>query len=688
MLPLIRDFHFELALITATIGCFWAALKAATSSVQDDNDLADSTSIICFLALGSLPSFLFASISGCLTMDGILFWLLFTIPSVLFGSAIGRLVRASSLTYKKLVTTFIILLVALGAFLIEFLTLPQVYFFNHVWGAWPGPIYDESVHVGWNLVVFRSITMLWVILIWHVRLFRSAPKYQAIVGFSLISLLLAYTSLDDYEITTPTQKLEQRLSNHVQTEHFDLFFDPLHYSDSEVEWYAKKHEFYFQEIAGQLDIDWPQGRRIQSFLYAHAWQKKELVGAKFTSYVPVWLEEDHLHIAKQQLDDVLKHELIHVMAKQFGNDLFHASWSIGMIEGLATAISPDRSDISTIDQIVAAEQPFPSVNGIKSAFSFSGFYSGASGISYTTTGSFVKYLYENYPLELLKESYYTGRLSNYPVSVDVLVERWHKHLDTVSLDALDQQVSEFIFGQRSLFQKNCPHVVTEPLRLWDNVSLLLAEKDSLQAYTELDKLAAISDTNDFVKTEWLRASLLRGNTEQVVGAVQEQDTLLTHQLLKGDAYVLQGDLHKALALKETLKPAIQKTTARQFRYSLDLRSDSLNWTNHVLRRFKHVLPDSLLFVQLSPSNQVLSINRAVDLNKHKALSLFFTLHDPDLAHKDWFDVYMKGIERLLRNEEYDLANEWIGILSRLPLRQRYVERLLAMEKLSQYLSSP
>lgn len=684
-IPLVRDFHFELALIVATIGCFWSGFKAA--SAHNDEDISRSLNILGLLVLFSVPSAIYASFWGCITLDGFLFWTLFTIPSAFLGAAIGKLVRASSLSHKKTITAAILLFIALGTLIIEFLTLPQVYFFNHVWGAWPGPIYDESVHVGWNLMIFRSITMLWVILLWNVRSFRKGIEYQIKVGFSLIALLLAYTSLDEYDISTPTQKLERTLSRHVETEHFDLFFDPNLYSEEEIQWYSNKHEFYFDEILEQLDMTWPEGRKIKSFLYAHAWQKKELVGAKFTSYVPVWLEEDHLHIAKQQLDGVLKHELVHVMTKPFGNKLFHASWSIGMIEGLAVAIAPDRSDVSTIDQIVAAEDEYPSVDNIKSAFSFAGFYSGASSVSYTTTGSFVKYLYENYSLDLLKESYRTGNLSNYPVSTEVLVQQWHQHLSTIHIDALDQQVSEFIFGQRSLFEKSCPHVVTEPLRLWDNVSYLLEEKDTLQAYQELDKLISVSEANDFIKTEWLRASLMRGLTEQVIASVEESDTLLTHQLLKADAFALNLDFERAFQLKEALRPRIEKTNARQFRYSYDLRKDSLNWGSHVERRFKKELPDVSEYPLLTPANQVLSINRALQLNNDYLLKNYFVLHRPESIHQDWFDVYWLGIERLLRHSEFELASTWISYLQNMPLRARYQERLQELEKLSEYLPS-
>lgn len=73
-----------------------------------------------------------------------------------------------------------------------------------------------------------------------------------------------------------------------------------------------------------------------------------------------------------------------------------------MIEGIAEAIAKDASPESTLDQIISAESPYPSPQQMKNALSNSGFYSSASSISYTTAGSFVQFLLNNYPVEHFK----------------------------------------------------------------------------------------------------------------------------------------------------------------------------------------------------------------------------------------------------------------------------------------------
>ena len=97
------------------------------------------------------------------------------------------------------------------------------------------------------------------------------------------------------------------------------------------------------------------------YIYANEWQKKELVGAKETSYVPIWLTKDQLHIAHNHLASVLEHELVHVVAKDFGNLLFNGSWNIALIEGLAEAVTQGASQHSTLNELVAAQPEFPPI---------------------------------------------------------------------------------------------------------------------------------------------------------------------------------------------------------------------------------------------------------------------------------------------------------------------------------------
>jgi hypothetical protein len=671
--PLLRDFHFELALI-ASLGGF---LRAGFFPPKKESRLLASVRVVFEVFLLSLPSLLFSMFSGCLSVHGTAYWLLFVLPSVFLASALNKVLDDFGLSSRLRHGIMAFILVFAGTIIpfIELSLFPQVYLFNHIWGGWPGPIYDEEILVRPALMLFRSISLLWILLLWNLSEFNSHRAAKAIVLFSLFGLMFSYTQLDDWKIITPNETLEKRLNQRYITDHFELFFDGEAYSEDEARYYASLHEFYFDEIVKELEVDWPEGRKIHSYLYADAWQKKEWVGAKFTSYVPVWLELDQLHIAKQQLDDVLKHELVHVIAKLFGNDFFNASWSIGMTEGLATAVAGDSSPLSTLDQIVTAERPLPEKEELHRAFSFWGFYGSSAGISYTTTGSFVRYMLDTLPLEDIKTAYREASLDHFPITYDQMYEEWTARMNGTYVDSLDLQVSENIFGRLSLFQKDCPHSLSKSAEIFDRINLALTKKDTLTVAEEYDKLMTLQPDNPFVQTEWLRWKLNTGAYPTVIDFVSDEDSLLTHQIMKADALMLAGKAYEARQLLDRYADDFRSEEARQFRYTLEMRTDSLNWNQLVEGRYLKQLPDSSTFVSLSSANKILAINRALILEDDESLLLYLQLLPEDAFDEDWFESYLGALYRLAYLRETDLFSKTLEPMLQNRLRQRYSERM-------------
>ena len=672
--PLLRDFHFESAMLAAIIGSFWAGLKS--SSTNPGHDLFSALKVLGFIYLGALPLFIFSVFSGCLTFDGFGFWIFIPFPGILFGTATGRLIRKLQIPAPGIVTFLALLLIAVGVWVFEFFNFPQVYFYNHIWGIWPGPIYDESVQITGSFLYFRWITFLWIVLLWVLPNWSRNLQTKLITVFTLFSLLFSYVNLDEAGIISPRESIKSQLGGHHQTEHFELYFDKQFYSRDEINYWAAKHEFYFRQINEILEIEWPNNRKIESYLYAHAWQKKKITGAKFTSYVPIWLDQDQLHIAKQQLEGVLKHEMVHVISKQFGNSLFNGSWSIGLVEGLAEGIAKDASSRSTLHQIVAGEKPYPSAQKMNSALSFWGFYGSAGAISYTTSGSFAEYLLTNYSADKFKQAYVTGDIeSAYEMPFSKLVNGWHQTLDTTPLDSVDQQVSEFIFAQRSLFEKNCPHSITQEMRLWDDYRYLMANKDTASAYQTLDELYDLYPQNDLVKDAWVRAQLHQQNYSKAADAITENDTLLTLQVLKADALFLAGKHQVADSVLMDVSPDLKKSKAPNFRYTVQLREDSLQWNYHVMRRYQRSFPDSSTFTDLNLPNRMLSLNKAL-LEERDSLIISYTKmlieHNPN---PHWFDIYESAIDQIAYQGHYELAQQWIDLVSKADLRLRYRERL-------------
>ncbi len=679
--PLLRDLHFESAFLAAITGCFLGAIVLAKAK-NDHISFHLSIKLTGYIYIIAIPLFVSSIISGCLTFDGFAFWILLPAPSVFFGASTGRLCRTMKFPAPGLFSILLLLVIGLGVWLLEFFTLPQVYFFNHVWGAWPGPIYDEALTVTYSFLFFRWITVLWIILLWILPNWTQTTQNKAVTFLALSCLLFSYLNLDEMGVITPRESLKKELSAHHQTSHFDFYFDEDNFTEQEIEYWTLRHEFHFQQLIKMLDIDWPEGRKIESYIYANPWQKKSLVGAKFTSYVPIWLEQDQLHIAKQHLDAVLKHEMVHAVSKQFGNSLFNGSWSIGMIEGIAEAIAKDASPESTLDQIISSDNRYPTADEMKSALSNAGFYSAASSISYTTAGSFVGFLLDNYPVENFKKAYpHNDFENNYPVTFDELVTGWHQQLETIEIDSVDKQVSEFIFSRRSLFQKHCPHAFTEEQKLWDDYNYHLSNIDSTKALKSIEHLYELNPENKLIKRDWIREQLLHRNYASVLYEFDSSDTLLTLQILKADALFLQGDITSAQDFLEEIKTRIKASDSRTFKYSYELRSDSLNWNAFLTARYKNRVPLQSDFIKLKTPTQMLIISKAIELG-------FVTHYLPDESliisqkslNADWFDVYEDIIEQLVFIQSIGNADLLINSLENLPLRARHSQRLSELKE--------
>ncbi len=679
LFPLLRDVHLESALFVSTLICFWAGWKGAR--VKRNKDLLLLRQGLLTLLLIFIPLLVHGWLNDCITREGLLLWALLPIPSLLFGLVVGRFYRLLKIPAPTFFSITTVLIVGLGVWVIQFFQLPQVYYFNHVWGYWPGPIYDEEIRITASLFWFRASTMFWVLLLWVLPSFSQSIVQKVLTVTSATGILLIIFFQPDLGISTPRTELQQQLADVQETAHFKLFYDSTFYTTDEIEYWAARHEFHFRQITQQLEIEWPEVRKIESYLYNHAWHKKELVGAKFTSYVPVWLEQDQLHIAKEHLEGVLKHELVHVIAKQFGNDLLNASWSIGLIEGVAEAIARDASDVSTLDQIIAAEQPLPTADQMRSALSMFGFYSSASAISYTTTGSFVKYLLDNYPVEHFKAAYPTSDFeSTYSIPFETLVTRWKNQLPVNEVDSIDQEVSQFVFSQRSLFQVSCPRKTHPVLRGLDRYQFYEANQEPLKSLEVINELHKNYSELIAIRQLWARKQLEVGTPSLLLEAFSESDTISSFHLLKADAMFQTSGFQASNSYLKRMSERHFPDEDLMLKQSLEVRSDSLSWNAFYNARYNSELSDPELFQNYSKPLQWLLVDRALRNYDQAAIIQYAQLLVDETPDPTWFDTQERLVYMLVYYQREQLAKQWIDSLSELNLRARYQERIHEMEE--------
>ena len=654
-LPLIGTLHVDLAFIASIIAGLWGTIREAR--IQRRFLFKPTLSYYLRVIRDCLLLSFFAGVviifdlwRGCFSWEGLLFWILGPYLSLFIGSTIGRFISVKGFVFPTLIAGLWILGIGVGSWLIIFFTSPQLYFFNHLWGYWPGPLYDILAPFPAAYIPFRVITLLWgaLFLLLSTKQVKGGPKLSKRLGtFSiLLALLIGYSTAGYWGGVTTYSSLKKNLTTHVQTPHFNLYADnaiPI----AEVERWAFRHEFHLQNLLDTLEIEWPEGKQIESYIYANEWQKKKLVGAKETSYVPIWLTKDQLHIAHNHLASVLEHELVHVVAKDFGNLLFNGSWNITLIEGLAEAITQGASQHSTLNELVAAQPEFPPIETIQKLFSPWGFYSESSGLSYTVAGAFVGFLLQEYPVAYLKESYSSSKLSkNYP-PLEQLVEEWHQYLSSLKqqTNETDRRRSNELFGQTSIWQLACPRNPGSDYALLDEWNYYWETARVEQANEVLNTAFNSLSTSEPARVRWFSHALWLDRPALVIQNISLRDTSESATRLMRDAFVMNREWERAIQLDNKLD-----STSNRRAMSL---KDSLLWLDYVAIEYGDYLPDSSQFNAYDTRLRESTVYRYWndEFNRYATFSTLSGTDDYDATSSQQRSNRLSGLLTLWLNEK-------------------------------------
>ncbi len=566
LFPLVRSLHLDSAMLVGTTGAFAGAWMAARPGARD----RDMLLLTGFVYAVAIPLIIRDGLTGCLSTDGAAFWIFIPLFSIFFGFSAGRAIRHLGLPAPRLTSIAFILAVPAGSILLSMYFLPQLYFFNHVFGYWPGAIYDQNVLFPGRMILYRFITLGWIAVFWLIPHLRGADGLlKGIFALILLSISLNYLLAAQHGIISPEARIRAELAGSHQTEHFELYYSKSDFNPHEIAFLGRLHEFHFRELTDTLAIPWPEGKRIRSYLYGDEWQMQQLTGAKGVSYVPVWNRNPQMHMRKAALDATLRHELVHVLARQFGNRLLNASWSIGLVEGLAVALAPASSTRLTYDQMVVSNEAFYSREELERLFSLTGFYRETGPAAYAVSGSFTATLLQEFPVAHFKEAYRRSSLqSGYGDRLEDAVTAWHHKVAEVTVTDEEEALAQALFATPSLFDERCPRIWTAAQRKHDAFRLALARGDSVRAVAFLEDLLAAEPRWDAGWMQWMQLRMEKDSritaAEELKAATREHSVLLEspvlgqdqpfaeHPLLRvrlADAYMVAGKRDRAQELR-------------------------------------------------------------------------------------------------------------------------------------------
>ena len=407
-------------------------------------------------------------VKNCSFPQGIILFFLVTVFGVLFTHALSLFCVVAFPRRKK--TSFVIAWIAVLAQIPYVgLTGPQIFAFNPILGFFPGLTYDETLDVTGRLLVYRigTLALSFLILLAAASLdrWRNNGGLQSFRATSLpgrllmVALAVAIATLfflsDRIGLSSSETSIQQTLGGKAETEHFIVFYPDTLIKGPRLDQVVQLHEFYFAQVARVLGV--PPGKKIHSYIYATPAQKGRLIGAANTDIAKPWLGQ--LHINAGDVDVSLRHELVHVLAADFGFPFLKIGVNSGLIEGLATAVERVEYDepVHRLAAMVFATGVAPDM---QSLFSLSGFIKAPAGASYTLAGSFCRHLIDRYGMRRFKLLYRTGEYSIiYGKPLPLLLQEWRRSLDRFRFSAGDIEKANYLFKRQSIFGKECARVI-------------------------------------------------------------------------------------------------------------------------------------------------------------------------------------------------------------------------------------
>jgi len=470
-LPLTNVFGYEYSALNALLLSFLSGLYAISllkRSVREkvkfnSHKLKKFFVWILFIPLiiSIVKSVIFGFCSFC---DGVSFYLVITVPSVFIGSALG----AVSYSLLKKFSSVLFIVIYLFILLISVLEIyfnPQVYLFNPLFAYFPGTIYDEGLSVDFNLILYRIFNLIFFfpLLIFSLRTatkILSFKKRSSII-FITISVASAFYFLvcPSLGFTTTESSIKEHLSMRAESEHFIVQADRK-ISKNDLKFIVLNQEYYYN-VLNKYFNEYPQ-TKINSYIFYNTEQKKNLFGSGAADIAKPWLNS--IYVSLDSWGSTLKHEIAHCFTAGFGTGIFKlaSGFNPALIEGVAEAADGfyDENDIHILASLAYKNDFKVDLNKVFSSFSF---FSSVSTLSYIYSGSFIKYLKDEYGIQNVKEFYRDGDFNKvFSNDLNSIVSEYELFLDTLKIT---QTISEanYYFGRKPLISKVCPRYISSSI---------------------------------------------------------------------------------------------------------------------------------------------------------------------------------------------------------------------------------
>ncbi len=357
--------------------------------------------------------------------------------------------------------------------LLEIYFNPQVYLYNPLFAYFPGTIYDEGLSVDIKLTLYRILNLIFFIPIliyflgWAIEGVSFKKKFSLLVSASFIAVLFYFIFSPLLGFTTTESSLNDKLSYKVESKHFIIQADAR--IEKEVLQQIVLNQEYYYSLHSNFFKEEPNSK-IKSFIFFDREQKKNLFGAGAADVAKPWLNS--IYVSADTWESTIKHEIAHCFTAGFGTGVFKlaAGFNPALIEGVAEAADGfyDANSIHYMASLAFKNDYHVNVNSMFNSFSFFG---SVSSLSYIYSGSFIKYLSDDYGIEKVKDFYKSNDFEkSFATELSSVIKDYELFLDTLTLNATKDRAN-YYFGRKPLISKICPRYVSSSLaKAWEYYS--------------------------------------------------------------------------------------------------------------------------------------------------------------------------------------------------------------------------
>lgn len=476
-LPLADHLGFEFALVLAIASSLSApalgvaAIRLEVEKPEPDRRPVRAALVACGVAvlalLGPAALILLNALRrpACEPGSGALWLLVLPMPSALLAAAVGALARVRGGSAKGAAwRVAVVELVSLGLGLWSIYAGPAFFLFDHFFGYFPGPLYDETVLLGPTVLAFRAFTLAWAAAaVLGCGLLDADPARARQYGTAaiLLALVTALGSLRFGErigFRTSDGSLAQALGGVRETKQLTIRY-PREWNEETVDQLVRDASFQAERVTEVLGIK--DAARVQVWMYRSADEKRQLVGAAATSFAKPWRREVHVH-AMAFPHPVLRHELVHAFAADFARGPFHVPGGLfpnsPLIEGFAVAHEAEPEGM-TLMQWARAMRAMGLAPDVTALFSTQGFMSAAPARAYTYAGAFIRHLRETRGQAAVTELYRSGDLSRLGDPAALLHE-FEAALDRERIGPEEKAAAQRRYARPSVFRRRCAREVS------------------------------------------------------------------------------------------------------------------------------------------------------------------------------------------------------------------------------------